>query len=777
MWNERRLEVITLFIFALLVATSLLILYSSYDNYMHISNKNEAFMHQIIMFISSFILFISLFLVFLKRDYFFTENNNNSEGLAHLLEEIKYTSEPVKINQFKQMLKEKNHTEIYALISDMINELQESKKMADEANKTKSLFLSNVSHEIRTPINGIVGFSKILSSTKLDAEQSEFVTTIRKSSEDLLGIVENILDISKIENGSIELEKSYFNIFDEFENLGDIYALDASKKGIDFSLWIDPYFSSVLVESDSEKLKQVLMNLISNAIKFTKAKGMVNVSIQKIRQKEESLSVRFLVDDTGVGISEEQQSKVFYAFTQADNSSTRAYGGIGLGLTISNAWVQMLGGQLQLESVEREGSQLSFVLELNKKDILIEEQNLDGLNVGIYTPKDAQEKTSNQHLKRYLSHIKNLSIIYLNSFYECQEAREEDIDVLYVHYHEIDKEELQRVVAQYSNITQIILLTKLDNRFKVLDIAPIFSQILYEPITFSKVKKSIEISERNKKSFSSESSKRLFNLKALVVEDNQVNKNLIVHTLKSIGITSDSAENGKVALDMFKKEEYDIIFMDIQMPVMNGVRATKEILEYEKLNRLEHTPIIAVTTNTLKGDRERYLKAGMDEYIPKPIGLQKFVNVVKQFYGTESISNFKYRDIDTEYKRILLYRENPSESKIMAKMLRALGYHIDVAKNRINCSALLNEKDYDALLLDRTENDSLESMLMDRIYDKKIETLLFIDEHTELSTSDLNSYIHLINRFSDFVDVQEKLEKMMNGNLPITKPKKAISFQ
>jgi signal transduction histidine kinase/DNA-binding response OmpR family regulator len=762
MWEERRLEVITLFIFALLVATSLLILYSSYSNYTHLSNPNEAFMHQVIMFISSFILFVSLLLVFLKRDYFFIENNKNTQGLANLLEEIKYSSDSIKIDKFKKMLKEKNHTEIYSLISDMINELQESKKMADEANKTKSLFLSNVSHEIRTPINGIVGFTKILSSTKLDSEQSEFVATIRKSSEDLLDIVENILDISKIENGSIELEKSYFNIVDEFENLGDIYALDASKQGIDFSLWIDPFFLSVLVESDAEKLKQVLMNLISNAIKFTKAKGMVNVSIKKIRQKEDSLSVRFLVDDTGIGISEEQQSKVFYAFTQADNSNTRAYGGIGLGLTISNAWVQMLGGQLQLESIEKEGSQLSFVLNLNQKDILIEDITTEELTVGVYTPTDAQEKTSNQHLKRYLSNIKNLSLIYLNSFVECKDAKEDEIDILYVHYHEINKEELQRVVAQYSHTTQIVLLTKLDNRFKVLDIAPIFSQILYEPITFSKVKKSIEISARNRKAFSSKNSNKLFDLKALVVEDNKVNQNLIIHTLKSIGITSDSAENGKVAVEMFKKQHnYDIVFMDIQMPVMNGVIATKEILKYEKLEKLDHTPIIAVTTNTLKGDRERYLEAGMDEYIPKPIGLQKFINVVKQFYGTELTHRPKYKSIKSDEQAILLYRENPTEAKIMANMLYDLGYHVDIAKNRINCSSMLSEKSYNALLLDRTDNDSLESMLMDKIYNKKIETLLFIDEHTELSTSDLNSYIHLINRFSDFVDVEEKLEKMM----------------
>jgi signal transduction histidine kinase/CheY-like chemotaxis protein len=763
MWQERRLEVITLFIFALLVATSLVILYTSYTNYALIEqvSVSKALMYKVLMFISSFILFISLLLIFLKRDYFFIKTNDTTEGLENLLEEIKYASDPMKMNQFKQMLKEKNHSEIYALISNMINELQESKKMADDANKAKGLFLSNVSHEIRTPINGIVGFTKILSSTKLDSEQSEFLTTIRKSSEDLLGIVENILDVSKIENGSIEVEKSYFNVLDEFENLSDIYALDASKKGIDFSLWIDPSFTSVLVESDSEKIKQILMNLISNAIKFTKSHGSVNVSIKKVQQKEKSLSVQFLVNDTGIGISEEQQTKVFYAFTQADNSSTRAYGGTGLGLTISNAWVKMLGGELQLKSIEGDGSTLSFILKMNQKDLLIEEK-IEPLNIAVYVSVDAEEKISNRHLKEYLATLKTDSIYHFKNFVECKDAVSNSVDVLYLHYNEINKEELQRIVAQYSTTTQIVLLTKLDNHFKILDIAPIFSQIIYEPVTFSKVKKSIETSSQKRKTIVEEKSEKLFHLKALVVEDNKVNQKLIIHTLKTIGIESDSADDGAIAVEMFKKKRYDIVFMDIQMPVMNGVIATKEILKYEQLEKLDHTPIIAVTTNTLKGDRERYLDAGMDEYIPKPIEPQKFINVVKQFYGTELIHQRQNRE--SKEQAILLYKENPTEAKIMASMLYELGYSVDVAKNRIECSGMLSQKSYHILLLDRTTNDSLESMLMDKIYEKKIETLLFIDEDTELSTSDLNSYIHLINKFSDFVDVEEKLEKIINVN-------------
>ncbi|RUM68580.1 MAG: hypothetical protein DSZ07_06530 [Sulfurovum sp.] len=754
----RRLEVITLLIFVLLVATSLIIIYTSYTNYALIEmvSQSKALMYKVLIFISFFILLISLLLIFLKRDYFFSKGNNSTEGLKSLLEEIKYSSDSVKIKEFKKMLKEKNHSEIYILISNMINELQESKKMADEANKTKSLFLSNVSHEIRTPINGIVGFSKILSSTKLDSEQREFLSTIRKSSEDLLGIVENILDISKIENGSIELEKSYFNLIEEFENLSDIYAVDASKKGVEFSFWIDPRLYFVLVESDSEKIKQILMNLISNAIKFTKRDGSVTVSIKQVEQKGKTLWIQFLVNDTGIGISKEQQVKVFYAFTQADNSSTRVYGGAGLGLTLANAWVKMLGGELKLESVEGEGSTLSFTLELNQKDFFQKEKN-ETINIALYTSTDAQGKISNLHLKEYLSSLQTNAIYNFKNFVECTDSVGDNFDILYLHYNNIDKEELHRIVAQYSSSTQIVLLTKLDNRFKILDIAPIFSQVIYEPVTFSKVKKSIEISSINRKNSVEESLEKPFNLNALVVEDNKVNQKLIVHTLKTIGIESDVADEGAIGLDMFKKNRYDIVFMDIQMPVMNGVIATKEILKYEQLENLDHTPIIAVTTNTLKGDRERYIDVGMDEYISKPISTQKFINVVNQFYGTKLI----HKERETNSQSILLYKENPTEAKIMASMLYELGYSVDVAKNRIECSVMLSKKYYPLLLLDRTNNDHLESMLMDKIYENKIETLLFIDEDTDISTSDLNRYIHLMNKFSNFVDIQDKVERMM----------------
>ena len=763
LWSKRRLEIITLSIFILLVITSLSIFYTSYINYSELQtiDNNKAFAHKITMFISAFVLFLSLLIVVLKRDYFFMQTNDSSEGLENLLEEIKHSSNTQKINQFKQMLKEKNHTEVYGLISKMIKELQEHTKQADVANEAKTIFLSNISHELRTPINGILGFSKILSSTKLDNEQRDFVETISKSSKELLSVVNNIVDVAQTQSGQLEVENNYFNLFEVFESFAHLYAVEASKKEIEFLLWIDPALSYLLVESDAQKIKQVLMNLISNALKFTKAKGQVVVSITKESSKKGVVAIKFEVTDTGVGMSQEEQKRVFSAFTQADNSNTCEFSGAGLGLTLAHSWVNLLGGELNLESLEGRGTTVSFTLNLAQKEIL-QNEIVKGVKVGLYAPSNLQIDKSHKYLTGYLSSVRGVTLESFESFVACKEAESNSLDILYIHYEQIDKEEIQRIVAQYSSELPLILVTKLENRFKIQDIAPSFSQIIYKAITFSKVKDSIRIIQKNRELVSTvpnPSIEKIFNLKALVVEDNRVNQKIIVHTLEQLGIKCDIAENGKDAIELFKESHYDIVFMDIQMPVMNGVMTTKEIIKYEEEHCLAHTPIVAVTTNSLKGDRESYLEAGMDEYIAKPISSQKFISVIKQFYSTKSETT----KIATRGKKILLYRQTPTEAKIMSNMLADLGYGVEVAKNRVEFLDLFEAKRYDALILDRVINDSFESMIMDKIYEQKIEALIFIDEESEIYASDLKEHIHLLYQSSDFILVEEEIEKMMKS--------------
>ena len=757
-WEYRRLELITWIVFAVLVTTSILILYKSYSDYNEILHSTvrmgNIYEHKIIMFVSSVILLISLITMYQKRDYFFFKEQDNTEALEQLLEDIKQSSDANKIKQFKTMLKKKKHTEIYPLISNMINELQESKRMADEANRTKTLFLSNMSHEIRTPLNSIVGFTKLLKSTKLDNEQMDFVSTIRKSSEDLITIVDNILDISKLESGKVELEESYFNIIDEFENMIESYASEASKKNIDLSIWLDPTFSSQLFKSDAGKIKQILINLISNAIKFTPEGGEIDVSIKNIGFYGEKAKIQFSVKDTGIGISQEYKDKVFDAFTQVDDSSIRQYGGTGLGLTIATSLVRMLGGSLSLDSEIGKGSTLSFTLDMLHRDI-IEEINYKAMNIAIYSPENIQKKKSDQHLEKYLSSFRDITVSRFKTFVECQDTKE-TFDVLYIHYDKIEKKELKRITARHSSDSQIVLVTKLKNREDVLDIAPIFSQIIYEPITYSKIENSIEILSENKKDITKHQYS-FDGLKALVVEDNPVNAKMLVKMLQNLGIKSDIAKDGKEGVQKYKDNSYDVVFMDIQMPVMNGVDATKAIIQYEKENQLPHTPIIAVTTNALKGDRERYLSAGMDEYIAKPIDSNKFITALKQFYSTTQESDTK-----TNKKDILLYKQTPTESKIIGTILQKLGYSVDIAKSVNEFKNMIDKNSYKSLILDKINNHITQQELSKHIKDKGIPSLLFIDKKSEsISNNETEIYTHIIDKSSDFTHIKDRLDTMI----------------
>jgi len=758
-WQYRKLELLTWVLFIILVVTSISIFYSSYIDYTDVLKSSgsvrEANEYKIIMGVSSIILILSLAIMYVKRDYFFLKNEDNTKALYQLLEDIKYSSDPNKIKQFKEMLKRRDHSEIFQLIANMIIELQQSKKMANEANRTKSLFLSNMSHEIRTPLNGIIGFTKLLKSTKLDAEQRDFVNTIKRSSEELLGIVEDILDISKIESGKVEIEESYFNIINELESVVETYARVGLKKNIDLSVWIDPEFSHLLLKSDIGKIKQVLRNLLSNAIKFTQTGGKVDVSVTKAESNGDKITVRFSVSDTGIGIGQDDKDRIFDAFTQVDSSSIREHGGTGLGLTIATSLIRMLGGKLDLKSELGEGSTFTFEITMAQR-VVTREINYKTMKVAIYSPEKMQRRKSDKYLEDYLKSFKGVEVIRFKTFVECQESRDELLDAIYLHYDDINKKELKRITARHGNETQVILITSLANRNKILDIAPIFSQIIYQPITFSKIERSIEIVSENKRDINFNNRYMFNGLKALVVEDNPTNLKMIVKLLENIGIKSDVALNGKEAVEMYKNNSYNIIFMDIQMPLMNGVDATKTIIEYEKEHNLPHTPIVAVTTNSLKGDRERYLREGLDEYIAKPIDLNKFITVLKQFFQTSE--NGTAQNLE---KDILLYKQTPTESKVIATIFNKLGYSVDIAKDFDEFISKLENNSYKSVILDRLKNSKQHLQVTKRVKERGVPTLLFIGKDTIITSDDKKTYTHIIDRNSDFILIKDRIDDML----------------
>ena len=543
----------------------------------------------------------------------------------------------------------------YELLERIIEQTRKDKEAAQEASEAKSMFLANMSHEIRTPLNGIVGFTELLKDTGLEDEQNEFVEIIEKSSENLLEIINNILDLSKIESNKLEIEDIVFNPVEEFESAVEVYAVRASEKHIDLGCYIDPALEFP-IKGDPTKIKEVIINLLSNAVKFTSSSGAINVDIRKLESEQEGITrVRFEVQDSGIGVTSEQKARIFDAFSQADTSITRKYGGTGLGLTISSRFIELMGGQLDLSSEPGEGTTFFFTLDFEEVETLGESI------AGTYSSINALVMQSSHKTKRQETYLREYLDFYgvsYTSFKDMQELetlqRQVSYDLVIVDYDYTDEESLKA----YSNLPQeMILLTKSYYMKKIDSLELNIFKTIYEPLNNSKLRQSLEnyhnenfsakkAKKVNRKKFNAETSR--FNANVLVAEDNIINQKLIKRTLEDLGLTISIASNGLEAFQKRKDGNFDLIFMDIQMPFLDGMEATKEILEYEEEFNQPHVPILALTANALKGDRERFLAAGLDEYTTKPLVRAEIVSLLNHFLGDFIVDTDEFEAIQEE---------------------------------------------------------------------------------------------------------------------------------
>jgi signal transduction histidine kinase/CheY-like chemotaxis protein len=605
--------------------------------------------------------------------------------------------------------------EAYALLERIIEQTKKDKEAALEANEAKSMFLANMSHEIRTPLNGIVGFTELLKDTGLQEEQKEFVDIIEKSSENLLEIINNILDLSKIESNKLEIEDIVFNPIEEFESAVEVYAVRASEKHIDLGCFIDPSLEQPL-KGDPTKIKEVLINLLSNAVKFTSSSGAINVDIRRLESDQEGVTkIRFEVQDSGIGITNEQKAKIFEAFSQADTSITRKYGGTGLGLTISARFIELMGGQLDLHSEPGEGTSFFFVLDFeeipNTKASL--KNTFSSVNALILEPSH-KTKRQDKYLLEYLNYY-GVNYTTFNERSQLQELQKQmNYDLLFVDYEYASEDELEI----YSKMPQeLILLTKSYFMRKIDSMALDIFKTIYEPLNNTKLIAALE--NYNNESFKAQKAKRIkrkkfdadasyFNAKVLVAEDNIINQKLIKRTLEDLGLDVDIASNGLEAFQKRKDGNYDLIFMDIQMPFLDGVEATQEILEYEETYKQPHVPIIALTANALKGDRERFLKAGLDEYTTKPLVRAEIVALLNRFLSekvTDEQGQKKESKPATYTADILLAKKSPFETKLFAKLLQSIGYDFDIASSQEELDEKIKNNAYKLVLFD-VESDN-----------------------------------------------------------------------
>ena len=526
----------------------------------------------------------------------------------------------------------------YALLESVIDQTKLETENAKEASEAKSMFLANMSHEIRTPLNGIVGFTELLKDTDLQEEQREFIDIIEKSSENLLEIINNILDLSKIESNKLEIEEIVFNPIEEFDSAVEVYAVRASEKHIDLGCFIDPELERP-IKGDPTKIKEIVINLLSNAVKFTSSGGSINVEIRKIAVDEPNRTrVRFSVEDSGIGVTAEQKANIFEAFGQADVSTSRKYGGTGLGLTISSRFVELMGGQLDLESEPGQGTTFFFELEFEEIETL--NDSISGtfsyINA-LILESDTKTKRQEIYLKKYLDFY-GVSYTTFKDITELQKLeRQINYDMLFVDY---DYTNEAGIVEFSKTQEELILVTKSYYMKKIDNMGLEIFKVMYEPMNGTKIRNVLESfdleSFNNKKAqkirhkkFDANTSK--FKAKALIAEDNIINQKLIRRTLEDLGLEITLADNGLEAFEKRKNGHFDVIFMDIQMPVLDGIEATQEILDYEEDFEVPHIPIIALTANALKGDRERFMDAGMDEYTTKPLVRAELTSLLNHF--------------------------------------------------------------------------------------------------------------------------------------------------
>ncbi len=555
------------------------------------------------------------------------EKRENS-ALLSVLNRIHHLSENDKGINAQQ------REEIYSHIDQSFSLLEERGKEIEEEAEAKSQFLSTMSHEIRTPLNGILGFTKLLKEMDTTEEQNEFISLIENSSNNLIAIVNDVLDLSKMNAEKMEIESIPFHLFETIDMTVASFAQMADQKDIEFGVLVEPTLSPYVI-GDPTKLSQILTNLIGNAIKFTDAYGKINLFVEGVSSDKDHTALKFSVSDSGIGLSEEQQKTIFEAYGQATASTSRKYGGTGLGLTISRKMVQLMGGELEVESKENEGTTFFFTLPLekNKDHEPSTYTDFSNLSVGLALPVKSIDRQLDTNLQTYIEHLgATFSFYYYEELFESDTpVTLPDIMIFDHHYARLPGELEQCAALECKSV----LLTNGSLRARVNPQQHHFTDVVLTPISLAKTIRILTNASEHKKekiltSDTVENTEQFQGLHALVADDNQINCKLIKIILENLGLEVTVVNDGKDAVELSRKNAYDIIFMDIEMPIMDGVEACKHIVQYETEHHLKHVPIIALTANTSSGDKEKYMSKGMDDYAVKPLDIEALKMIITE---------------------------------------------------------------------------------------------------------------------------------------------------
>ncbi len=584
-----------------------------------------------------------------------------SKGVAEMYsQQLEERAQELEASRQKvmAMMKDANEARHKAELANQELEkaLSREKKLtieAEKANQAKSEFLANMSHEIRTPMNGIMAMNHLLLDTKLNAEQQDCVETIKDSADALLTIINDILDFSKIEAGKLELEKTSFNLRSTMENMIDILAVRIKNQDTELVSFIDPKVPSFF-KGDPGRLRQILTNLIGNSIKFTE-KGEIVVQVSLKEEKRHYSIIHFSVKDTGIGIAQEKISMLFNAFTQADSTTTRKFGGTGLGLSISRQLVELMDGKIGVESKFGEGSNFWFTVRLEKQALdEMRDQGTENTNNSLKNTK-ILVVDDNKAARKMLANL----ISTWQTIYETAENAESalkklkaaadnnqpfQIAILDKFMPGTDGESLGMLIKADKQLqsTALVLLTSMGERgdairfekagFAAYLTKPVRQTHLYNSLLMVLGLKSLEevdspgiitrhsIEELQKK-----------DIKILLAEDNKVNQKVALKVLAKIGYQADVVNNGQEAIKTLENKSYHLILMDCQMPEMDGYDATRLIRDPGSSVLNHNIPIIAMTANAMKGDRDKCIEAGMNDYISKPININALSKAIHKW--------------------------------------------------------------------------------------------------------------------------------------------------